>query len=199
MTEPEWPTTGSASIRIAASPEAAYDYVTDLATLPTLSPENQRCEFIEGSTEIVEGALFRGFNENGGYEWSAECRVLEAERGRVFSFLVPPAWEYATTWTYRFEPDDDGLLETFFLLVWQSVASLLPLLPLVGFALLLASLSKVLFFLVSVIVDGFSTTMSPKLPFNSVSQLEPSVAEIGASCRNVMSICVSSPSSCCCL
>ena len=72
MTEPEWPTTGSASIRIAASPEAAYDYVTDLATLPTLSPENQRCEFIEGSTEIVEGALFRGFNENGGYEWNAE-------------------------------------------------------------------------------------------------------------------------------
>ena len=112
MTEPEWPTTGSASIRIAASPEAAYDYVTDLATLPTLSPENQRCEFIEGSTEIVEGALFRGFNENGGYEWSAECRVLEAERGRVFSFLVPPAWEYATTWTYRFEPDADGVVVT---------------------------------------------------------------------------------------
>ncbi|MEM7286443.1 MAG: SRPBCC family protein [Actinomycetota bacterium] len=112
MTEPEWPTTGSASIRIAASPEAAYDYVTDLDTLPSLSPENQRCEFIEGSTEIVEGALFRGHNEHGGYEWSAECRVVEADRGRVFSFVVPPAWEYATTWKYTFEADGDGVVVT---------------------------------------------------------------------------------------
>ena len=30
----------------------------------------------------------------------------------MFSFLVPPAWEYATTWTYRFEPDDDGVVVT---------------------------------------------------------------------------------------
>ena len=112
MSETEWPTTGSASIRIAATPQAAYDYVTDLTTLPTLSPENQRCEFIEGWTEITEGALFRGHNENGGYEWSADCRVLEAQPGRVFSFVVPPEWKYATTWTYRFEPDGDGVMVT---------------------------------------------------------------------------------------
>ena len=108
----EWPTTGSASIHINASPEAAYDFVTDLDKLPTLSPENQRCEFIEGSTEIAEGALFRGHNENGGYEWSAECRVVTADRPSEFSFVVPPKWKYATTWTYRFEPDGDGVLVT---------------------------------------------------------------------------------------
>lgn len=103
-----WPTTGTASIEVAATPEAAYDFVTDLEKLPLLSPENRRCEFIEGSTEIVEGALFRGHNERGGYEWSADCRVVTADRGKEFSFVVPPKWKYATTWTYRFEAVDGG-------------------------------------------------------------------------------------------
>ncbi len=103
-----WPTTGSASIHINATPQEAYEFVTDLERAPSLSPENQRCEFIEGSTEVVEGALFRGHNNNGGYEWTADCRVLTADPGREFSFLVPPEWEYATTWTYSFEPGEDG-------------------------------------------------------------------------------------------
>lgn len=103
-----WPSTGSASIHIAASPEAAYDFVTDLEKAPTLSPENQRCEFIEGSTEIVEGAIFRGHNKNGDYEWSADCRVLAANRGQKFSFIVPPDWEHASTWTYTFAAGEDG-------------------------------------------------------------------------------------------
>ena len=112
MSDKTWPSTGSASIHIATTPEAAYDYVTDLDKLPTLSPEYQRCEFIEGSTEIAEGAIFRGHNENGGYEWSAECRVTVADRGREFAFVVPPKWEYATTWSYRFEQTDGGTTVT---------------------------------------------------------------------------------------
>ncbi len=112
MSDKTWPSTGSASIYIATTPGTAYDYVTDLDKLPTLSPENQRCEFIEGSTEIAEGAIFRGHNENGGYEWSAECRVTVADPGREFTFVVPPKWEYATTWSYRFEQTDGGTTVT---------------------------------------------------------------------------------------
>lgn len=85
----EWPTTGSATIVIQASPQAAYDFVTDLTRLPTLSPENQRCEFLDGHTTIEEGATFRGWNRKGDYEWNADCLVLTAEPGREFAFKVP--------------------------------------------------------------------------------------------------------------
>ena len=56
----EWPTTGSASIVIASTPQAAYDYVTDLEKLPTLSPENQRCEFLDDNTSIKVGGHVSG-------------------------------------------------------------------------------------------------------------------------------------------
>ncbi|MCP5029530.1 MAG: SRPBCC family protein [Actinomycetia bacterium] len=108
----EWPTTGSASITIDASPAEAYAFVTDLDKLPLLSPENVRCEFTGDSTTIGEGATFKGHNKNGDYEWSADCLVKVAEPGRQFSFLVPPGWEYATTWSYRFEPEGDGVRVT---------------------------------------------------------------------------------------
>lgn len=106
------PTTGSASLRIAASPAASYGYVTDLGAAPSLSPENQKCEFVEGSTVVEVGAHFVGTNRAGDYEWSAECVVLTAEPGREFSSRVPPDWEYATTWKYTFEPDADGVVVT---------------------------------------------------------------------------------------
>lgn len=111
MTE-EWPTTGSASVVIDASPADAYAFVTDLEKAPTLSPENQRCEFIEGSTEIAVGAQFRGWNKNGDYEWSADCLVMSADPGVEFSFKVPPEWEYATTWKYEFAAEGDGVRVT---------------------------------------------------------------------------------------
>lgn len=109
---PEWPTTGSATIVIDATPEAAYAFVTDLDKLPTLSPENQRCEFLDGHSTIEPGAQFRGWNRAGDYEWHADCLVLTADAGKEFTFKVPPEWEYATTWSYTFEPEGDGVRVT---------------------------------------------------------------------------------------
>ncbi|MFT7648964.1 MAG: hypothetical protein ACI8Y4_003719 [Candidatus Poriferisodalaceae bacterium] len=112
MADTQYPTTGSASVRIAASPEAAYAYVTDLDKAPGLSPENQSCVFTGDSTEIVVGATFAGTNRAGDYEWTAECQVKSADPGREFSFKVPPEWEYGTIWKYTFEPDGDGVTVT---------------------------------------------------------------------------------------
>ncbi|MGY9075281.1 MAG: SRPBCC family protein [Acidimicrobiales bacterium] len=112
MSETEYPTTGSATLRIDASPQAAYDFVTDLDRAPSLSPENQSCVFTDESTEVVEGATFTGTNKAGDYEWTAECRVLSAVAAQEFSFKVPPEWEYATTWKYTFEADGDGVVVT---------------------------------------------------------------------------------------
>lgn len=112
MSEQDYPTTGSATVRIDASPMAAYQYVTDLNRAPDLSPENQSCEFIGDSTEIVEGATFKGTNKAGDYEWSADCEVVVAKPGEEFTFKVPPGFDAATTWKYTFEADGDGVVVT---------------------------------------------------------------------------------------
>ena len=103
---------GSATVRIDASPDQVFALLTDLAELPKLSPENQRCEFLEGSSEVAVGARFRGTNRAGDYEWHADCEVTVFEPGRRFVYLVPPGFEHATEWSYTIEPDGDGSIVT---------------------------------------------------------------------------------------
>lgn len=102
------PVHGSASVHVDASPDAVFAILTDLDQLPTLSPENQRCEFLGDSDEIEVGAVFRGHNRAGDYEWHADCVVTELEPGRRFAYEVPPKFEHATTWAYTVEPDANG-------------------------------------------------------------------------------------------
>lgn len=104
----ESPLHGSASVHVDASPAAVFALLTDLDRLPTLSPENERCEFLDGSSTIEVGATFRGHNRAGEYEWHADCVVTELEPGRRFAYEVPPKFEHATTWAYTIEPDADG-------------------------------------------------------------------------------------------
>lgn len=106
------PIHGSATVRIAASPDAVFAHLTDLALLPELSPENQRCEFLDGSSTVEVGTRFRGHNKSGDYEWHADCIVTVLEPGRRFEYEVPPDFEHATTWTYTIAPDGDGSVVT---------------------------------------------------------------------------------------
>lgn len=111
-TNEEYVTTGSASIRIDASPTAVYDHLTDLEKLPLLSPENVRCEFLGGGDRIEVGARFRGHNKAGDYEWHADCDVVVADPGKEFAFVVPPDYELQTTWRYTITLDGSGCIVT---------------------------------------------------------------------------------------
>ena len=106
------PVHGSATVRIDASPDQVFALLTDLDALPKLSPENQRCEFLDGSSEVAVGARFRGTNRAGDYEWHADCEVTVFEPGRRFVYVVPPDFEHATEWSYTIEPDGDGSIVT---------------------------------------------------------------------------------------
>jgi len=105
-------TTGSASVRVDASPEAVYAYLTNLDLLPDLSPENVRCEFLEDATELAVGAKFRGHNKAGDYEWHADCEVTVLEANQAFAYEVPPGFEHATVWSYSIEADGSGSIVT---------------------------------------------------------------------------------------
>lgn len=102
------PLHGSATVHVDAPPDAVFALLTNLDRLPTLSPENQRCEFLGDSSAIDVGATFRGHNRAGDYEWHADCVVTELEPGRRFAYEVPPKFEHATTWAYTIEPDSDA-------------------------------------------------------------------------------------------
>ena len=101
-------TTGSATVHVTASPSDVFAFLTDLERLPGLSPENQRCEFLDGSTRVEVGARFRGHNRAGDYEWHADCEVTVYEPDREFAYVVPPRFDAATVWSYTITPDGDG-------------------------------------------------------------------------------------------
>ena len=97
-------TQGSATVEVDASADDVYAFLTDLERLPTLSPENERCEYLGDATSVVVGARFRGHNRAKDYEWHADCEVTVADPGREFAYEVPPSFEHATTWRYTIEP-----------------------------------------------------------------------------------------------
>ncbi len=103
---------GSATVRVSAPPERVFALLTDLDQLPTFSPENHRCEILDGSPAVAVGTRFRGYNKAGDYEWHADCVVTELEPGRRFAYEVPPGYEHATVWSYEIEPTDDGCVVT---------------------------------------------------------------------------------------
>ncbi len=96
-------TQGSATVDVNASAADVYALLTDLERLPTLSPENERCEFLGDATAIAVGVRFRGHNRAKDYTWHADCEVTVAETDTAFAYEVPPAFEHTTTWRYDIE------------------------------------------------------------------------------------------------
>lgn len=110
----EYPTEGSATVRVEASPEAVFSYLTNLELLPGLSPENVRCEYLDEATELAVGVKFRGYNEAKAidYKWHVDCEVTVLEANREFAYVVPPNFDHPTTWAYTVEPDGTGSIVT---------------------------------------------------------------------------------------
>ena len=102
------PTTGSATVDVNASAQDVYALLTDLERLPTLSPENQRCEFLADATGIDVGVRFRGHNKSGDNDWTRACQVAAAEPGRDFTFVVGGVEDNCTWWSYEMEPVEGG-------------------------------------------------------------------------------------------
>lgn len=105
-------TTGSATIRVDAAPEAVFAHLTDLTLLPKLSPENVRCEFLDDATELAVGTRFRGHNRAGDYAWHADAVVTVFQPPHRFAYEGPPDFEYATTWSYEIVADGSGSIVT---------------------------------------------------------------------------------------
>ena len=105
-------TIGKATMDIGASPEALYDLVSDVRRMGEWSPECQRCVWLDGATGPAVGARFKGSNAHGMARWSTKPKVVAAEPGREFAFVIGHLGRDMTKWSYRFEPTSNGTLVT---------------------------------------------------------------------------------------
>ena len=103
-------TRGEARIHVSAPPEKIYELVSDVTRIPEWSPECIRAEWIGGATGPTVGARFKGSNKNRFVRWSTKPRVVAADAGREFAFVVPAVIgsKDLTKWAYRFQPATDG-------------------------------------------------------------------------------------------
>jgi hypothetical protein len=98
------------SIRVAASPEAAWALVTDITLPARFSPELQSVEWLDGATGVAVGNRFRGHNKHRARgEWTTESLVSEVEAGRRWVWQVCN-WdgEVSASWGFEVEPGKDA-------------------------------------------------------------------------------------------
>jgi Polyketide cyclase / dehydrase and lipid transport len=98
----------SESVVVASSPEAVYDMISDITRMGEWSPVCKACWWDDGDGPR-EGAWFTGRNELPERTWETRSKVVAADRGREFAFMVNGSW---ARWGYTFTPVDGGTLVT---------------------------------------------------------------------------------------
>jgi hypothetical protein len=110
-----WRISGSVERLVAAPAEELYGVISDVTSTGERSTECRKASWLDGATEPLVGARFRGHNRSRLARWSRVCEILDAQPGRVFSFrTVPerrdPSRADSTTWRYELFPDGDHTL-----------------------------------------------------------------------------------------
>ncbi len=93
---------------VSASPDTVWKMIADLPRMGEWSPETEGGEWIGGASGPTPGAKFRGRNRHDAKSWKTVSRVVDAEPGRRFSFMVKAAGMPVAEWAYDIEPTDNG-------------------------------------------------------------------------------------------
>jgi hypothetical protein len=94
----------SATIDVDASPAEVWTVVSDLKRMSEWSPQCRACWWDEGGGPTV-GSYFTGRNDDGKRTWETRSRVVAADPGREFSWVVNDGW---VRWGFSLEPADGG-------------------------------------------------------------------------------------------
>lgn len=98
------PRSHSQSIHVDAAPEDVYALVSDVTRTGEWSPVCTGCSWDEGAGPEV-GAWFTGHNAKNGREWDTRSRVVAAEPGEEFAWVVGGSY---VRWGFALEPEDGG-------------------------------------------------------------------------------------------
>ncbi len=94
----------SASVEIAAQPEAVWSVVSDVTRMPEWSPELRRLFPLGGRSPRV-GMTMVGINRRGWAVWPTTSKVVRLEPPRTVAWRTR---ESGATWTYELEPSAAG-------------------------------------------------------------------------------------------
>jgi hypothetical protein len=98
------PRTFSESVVVSATPEEVYAAVSDVTRMGEWSPICKECWWDEDEGPRV-GAQFTGRNVDAGRTWETRSKVVAAEPGREFAWLVGAGY---VRWGYTMEPVEGG-------------------------------------------------------------------------------------------
>ncbi len=87
----------TASTDVRASADQVYAVISDVTRIPEWSPETARAEWSAPDR-------FDAWNRRRLGRWRTTARVVEAEPGQRFSFIVQVMGRDWTQWTYLIEP-----------------------------------------------------------------------------------------------
>ena len=95
---------------VDAPPAAVWCVVGDPRRTGDWSHECVDVAFVDGSTEPVVGARFRGRNKVGKRGWTRTCEIVGYEPGAEIRWQTIATMTYrdSTIWTITVEPDGDG-------------------------------------------------------------------------------------------
>lgn len=105
----------AATGRVALNAEVAevYRVISDPTTMIRFAEEAYAAHWLDGATEAVVGARFRGLNRNGRRHWQVICRITELEPGRRCTHEVSTTFNVPISrWRYEIEPTEDGCVLT---------------------------------------------------------------------------------------
>lgn len=100
-----------ASVHVAAPLDTVWALIADVTRVGEWSIECRRCTWLDGATEPVPGARFRGHNRRNTTMWSRTCVVDKVEPRRRFAWHTVPArlLPDSTAWSLELEPDGTGV------------------------------------------------------------------------------------------
>ncbi|MBJ7337123.1 SRPBCC family protein [Mycolicibacterium sp.] len=92
----------SDSVLVDADADALYALVSDVTRMGEWSPQCRACWWDEGAGPTV-GAYFTGRNDDGTRTWETRSRVVAADSGREFAWVVNEGW---VRWGFSLQPAD---------------------------------------------------------------------------------------------
>jgi uncharacterized membrane protein len=94
---------------IDAPPHRVWEIVSDVELMPTMSPELQSVEWLDGAFGPSVGARFIGRSKHEALgEWSTTSHVIESEPQRVLAWAVEDPANPTAIWRFRLQPKDGG-------------------------------------------------------------------------------------------
>ena len=92
------------SVLVHADADALYALVADVTRMGEWSPQCRACWWDEDGGQGV-GAYFTGRNDDGSRTWDTRSRVVAADPGREFAWVVNDGW---VRWGFTLDAEQGG-------------------------------------------------------------------------------------------